>query len=82
MSNDKVTLVIAQDFKFAHRGVEVREYAEGETVETDDHELVKVATENGWASQVGEKPKGKSKGGAPENKDAASQASENKTTEP
>ena len=82
MSNDKVTLVIAQGFKFAHRGVEVREYVEGESVETDDPELVKISTENGWASQAGEKPKGKTKGGSPENKDAASQAGENKTTEP
>lgn len=81
MSNDKVELVIAEGFKFAHRGVEVREYVKGETVETDDHELVKVATDNGWASQAGEKPKGKAKEGAPENKDAASQAGENKTTE-
>jgi hypothetical protein len=82
MSNDKVTLVIAKGFKFAHRGVEVREYVVGETVETDDPELVRVATENGWASQSGEKPKGKAKSGAPENKDAASQSGENKAAEP
>lgn len=42
-------LKITQDFKFAHRGVEVREYAADTEVETDDAELVEIATREGWA---------------------------------
>ena len=68
-NSEGVTLTILEDFKFAHRGVEVRDYTKGETVETDDPELVEIATANGWAEAVGaEKPNRKAKGGAPENK--------------
>lgn len=77
MSNNSegVTLTILESFKFAHRGVEVREYTKGEKVETDDPELVTVATDNKWAKAE------KAKGAAPENKDAASQKAENKGAE-
>lgn len=83
-SSEGVTLTILADFKFAHRNVDVREYKKGETVETDDAELVEIATENKWATV--DKAKGKAdkankaKADAPENKDAAPQA-ENKATE-
>ena len=67
-----------QDFKWAHRGVEVVEYAKGDTIETDDEDLIEVATDeaNKWAT------KGKkAKPGAPENKDAAGKIEENKNAE-
>ena len=85
-------LEVLQDFKWAHRGVDVIEYAKGDTIETDDDDLIEVAThdDNKWAAVAGEDSgsgenppdgKKKAKGGAPENKDAASKIEENKATE-
>ncbi len=72
---------ILQDFKFAHRGVEVVEYAKDTEIETEDDELIEISVGNGWAALAdGNKQKPK-KGGAPENKDASQQADENKDAE-
>jgi len=80
MSNQKSTvkLDVLQDFKWAHRGVEVVEYAKGDTIETDDEDLIEVATDdaNKWAARAK-----KAKAGAPENKDAAGKVEENKDAE-
>lgn len=80
MSNQKRTtkLDILQDFKWAHRGVEVVEYAKGDAIETDDDDLIEVATSdaNKWAAKAK-----KAKTGAPENKDAAGKVEENKGAE-
>lgn len=65
-------LKILKDFPFAHRGCDVKNYTKGETVETDDAELVEVATAEKWAKTVSgterQPPENKSKGDAPENK--------------
>lgn len=63
-------LQITETFKFAHRGVEVREYQAGNTVDTDDQELVDISTREGWAKAELE--------GAP----AADHAPENKAGAP
>lgn len=64
-------LQIKKTFSFAHDGIRVVEYVADSEVETDDEELVKVATDEKWAELVGQKaaaktPKVKDK--APENK--------------
>lgn len=53
-------LKITKQFNFAHRGCEVKPYAKGEEIDTEtaDPELVKVVTEEGWAT----KPRAKSEG--------------------
>lgn len=62
---------IKQDFKWAHRNVDVVEYKAGDDLDTDDQELIDVATAEGWIEVPGEEkpaPKTKALKGAPENK--------------
>lgn len=59
-------LNIIKTFNFAHHGYDVREYVEGEEIETDDEALIRVATTEGWAEPVG--GESKAKPAAPENK--------------
>ena len=49
-----------KQFDFAHRGCDVKTYAKGEEIDTDtaDPELVKLVTEEGWAT----KPRAKAEG--------------------
>lgn len=64
-------LEILKGFAFAHDGTRVVEYLAGTTVETDDAELVAVATAEGWAAEAGAAPvapKAKARKAAPENK--------------
>lgn len=64
-------LEILKGFAFAHGGIRVVEYQAGTTVETDDAELVAVATAEGWAAEAGAAPaapKAKARKAAPENK--------------
>ena len=53
-------LKITKQFDFAHRGCDVKTYVKGEEIDTEtaDPELVKVATDEGWAA----KPRAKSEG--------------------
>jgi hypothetical protein len=53
-------LKITKQFDFAHRGCDVKTYAKGEEIDTDtaDPELVKLVTEEGWAT----KPRAKAEG--------------------
>lgn len=44
---------ILKSFKFAHRGVEVIEYAEGDEVDVDDTDFEQVAISEGWAEIAG-----------------------------
>lgn len=46
-------LKILADFKFAHRGVEIAEYTKGSEIDTDDVDLVEVATCEKWAKKLG-----------------------------
>ncbi|MGV7210495.1 hypothetical protein ACLB1G_21890 [Oxalobacteraceae bacterium A2-2] len=48
-------LIAKQDFKWAHRGVQVEEFSAGQEIETEDEDLIKVAREEGWAEEVGAK---------------------------
>lgn len=43
-------LKVKKTFSWAHRNVDVKEHVKGETIETDDEDLVRVATEEGWAA--------------------------------
>lgn len=38
-----------KDFSWAHRHVEIREYKVEDIIETDDQDLIDVATREGWA---------------------------------
>lgn len=60
-------LKITQDFAYAHRGYDRREYVSGDVVDSDDAEMIDVATREGWAVPA-DKPDGKAKKAAPENK--------------
>jgi hypothetical protein len=53
-----------QPFAWAHRGVEVEHFEAGQVIETQDPDLIAVATAEGWASEV------KAHDAAPENKAA------------
>ncbi len=48
MQNLKVLVA----FSWAHKGVTIVEYEEGETIETDDDDLINVATKEGWAEKT------------------------------
>ena len=41
-------LIAQEDFKWAHRGVEVQEFEAGAEIETDDQDLIDVSTGEGW----------------------------------
>lgn len=62
-----MNLKIKQDFAFTHRGCDVRHYQAGQELETEDADLVEVATREGWAVSA-DRPQGKARKGAPENK--------------
>lgn len=49
-------LKVKKAFKWAHRHVDVKEYAVGDFIETDDEDLIRVATEEGWAAKTKETP--------------------------
>lgn len=52
-------LIAKQDFSWAHRGVQIEEFKKGQDIETDDPDLIRVSTEEGWAA------KPRKSGGAP-----------------
>lgn len=41
-----------QDFSWAHRGVEVESFTKGQIIKTEDEDLIRVATEEGWAEKA------------------------------
>lgn len=50
-------LIAQEDFSWAHRGVEVEHFEKGAEIETDDEDLIEVATREGWAAPAdGETP--------------------------
>ncbi len=51
-------LIAKQAFSWAHRGVDIEAFSEGQTIETDDDDLIAVALAEGWAKEVGAKVKG------------------------
>ena len=72
-------LIALQNFSWAHRGVQIEEFKEGQTIITEDADMISVSAHEGWAAEAGAEkaqpaPRKKS---APENKDAGN-APENK----
>lgn len=55
-------------FSWAHRGVQVEEYEAGQIIETEDSDLIAVATAEGWAERADKPAATKARKGAPENK--------------
>lgn len=74
MSHTK-TIEVLKDFKFAHRGCDVREYVKGDIVTLED-EAADIALGEKWAKPIKTKAEKADKAipAAPENKDAASAA--------
>ena len=42
-------------FSWAHRGVEVEQFEAGQVIDTENQDLIEVATAEGWADPEGEK---------------------------
>ena len=49
-------LKVKKAFKWAHRHVDVQEHNVGDVIDTEDEDLIRVATEEGWVSK-GKEPK-------------------------
>jgi hypothetical protein len=50
-------LIAQTDFSWAHRGVEVEQFAAGAEIETEDEDLIEVSTAEGWTAPAdGEAP--------------------------
>jgi len=49
-------LTVKEAFKWAHRHVEVKEYAEGDVIETDDADLIEVSIREGWTVEAKAEP--------------------------
>lgn len=47
-------LKAVQAFSWAHRHVEIREYAEGDVIDTEDQDLIEVSIREGWAVDAAE----------------------------
>lgn len=60
-------LKIKIGFAWAHFGHQIAHYEAGATVETDDADMIAVATREGWAVPA-DQPDGKARKAAPENK--------------
>lgn len=43
-------LIAQTDFSWAHRGVEVEQFAAGAEIETEDEDLIEVSTAEGWTA--------------------------------
>lgn len=54
-------LIAKTNFSWAHRGCDVVGYEDGQEIETDDRDLIGVATAEGWAEEVGEDGKSAAK---------------------
>lgn len=42
-------LIAKKDFAWAHGGSDVRQYAQGQRIESDDADMIRVALDEGWA---------------------------------
>jgi hypothetical protein len=45
-------LTVKKPFSWAHKGVTVVAYEAGQTIETDDQDLIDVSTKEGWTSKA------------------------------
>ena len=41
-------LKVTKPFDWAHQGVRVESFAKGQVIETDDEDLIRVSTKEGW----------------------------------
>ena len=41
-----------KDFSWAHQGIRIEEFKKGQRIETDDEDLIRVSTEEGWAEKA------------------------------
>lgn len=48
----KAVLKAKKAFSWAHRGVEIEEFAKGQIIETDDGDLIRVSLEEGWTEKT------------------------------
>ena len=44
-------LTVKKPFSWAHKGVTIEAFEKGQVIETDDEDLIDVATKEGWASK-------------------------------
>ena len=44
-------LKVIKPFDWAHQNVRVESFAKGQTIETEDEDLIRVATEEGWVQR-------------------------------
>lgn len=63
-------LTVKAPFSWAHRGVDIQSYAEGDVIETEDQDMINVATKEGWVEgkKAAKPADNKAKPQAPENK--------------
>lgn len=54
---------VKQNFRWAHQGCFIQEYVKGEKLDSDDENLIRVATQEGWIAAETKAAKA-----APENK--------------
>jgi hypothetical protein len=45
-------LTVKKPFSWAHKGVTVEAFEPGQTIETEDQDLIDVSTKEGWTSKV------------------------------
>lgn len=45
-------LKVKKGFSWAHEHVRVEEFAVGQTIDTEDEDLIRVSQEEGWATKV------------------------------
>jgi hypothetical protein len=63
-----MNLIVKKPFSWAHQGTQIESFEVGQTIETEDADLIAVATSEGWAAK--DKAKSKPEGDAtsgPEN---------------
>lgn len=64
-------LIAKQAFSWAHQGVRVEHFEDGQEIETEDADLIAVSTAEGWAGAESDKPRStKAQKAALENKSA------------
>lgn len=47
-------IAIKKAFDWAHRGIEIEHFAEGQEIETEDADLIAVSVAEGWAILPGD----------------------------
>lgn len=55
-------------FSWAHRGVQIEEFSAGQTIVTEDADLIAVSLHEGWTEKADKPAANKARKGAPETK--------------